>query len=166
MATPMGENLLVEFVYRACEVFVCEKDTLAHLMLLDMANFDVILGMGWLESCHATLDCHSKVLNFSILGKSSFSFQGDQSIAPNNLISILSVQRLLRKEFHNYLALVKDVEKEAMSLDQVSVLREFTDVFPKELPGLPPIEILSLVLCDSRDSTNFYSSIQNGSDRT
>lgn len=32
---------------------------------------------------------------------------------------------------------VRDVSKEALSLDQVLVVREFPDVFPEELPRLP-----------------------------
>lgn len=67
VATPMGESLLVEYVYRSCEVFVAGRDTLVDLTILDMINFDVILGMDWLASYHATLDCHHKVLKFDIL---------------------------------------------------------------------------------------------------
>ena len=31
-----------------------------------------------------------------------------------------------------------DVEKEVSQLDQVPIVREFIDVFPDDLPGLPP----------------------------
>lgn len=52
---------------------------MAHLMALDMVDFDVILSMDWLASYHATLDCHEKSVKFSMLGESAFVFQGDQS---------------------------------------------------------------------------------------
>ena len=36
----------------------------ADLVELPMHDFDVILGMDWLHSCYACLDCHSKVVTF------------------------------------------------------------------------------------------------------
>lgn len=103
-----------------------------------MVDFDVILEMDWLASCYAIVDCHNKTANFSILGEPSFSFQGNQSVAPNNLISMFGAWRLLQKRCQGYLALVKDVSKEAPSLDRVPMVREFLDVFLEELPRLPP----------------------------
>ena len=59
------------------------------MIMLDMVDFDVILGMDWLASCHATLDCHSKVVKFNMLGEPTFTFQGDRDWSPNNLISVM-----------------------------------------------------------------------------
>lgn len=64
--------MLVEDGNRTCSVVVGELETMADLMLLNMADFDVILGMDWLASCHATLDCHNKSVKFSISGESTF----------------------------------------------------------------------------------------------
>lgn len=47
-------------------MFVCGRDTRADLMLLEMSNFDVILGMDWLASCHAMVDCFEKVVKFNV----------------------------------------------------------------------------------------------------
>lgn len=108
-----------------------ERNTLANLMLLDMTDFDVILGKDWLASCHVTLDCSSKTISFSMPGELAFSFQVDRSETPSNLISKLGARRLLRKGCQGYLALVKDVEMETASLNQVLVVREFPNVFPR-----------------------------------
>lgn len=45
VATPTGDTLLVEKGYRSCKVTVGKADTVADLMLHDMTNFDIILGM-------------------------------------------------------------------------------------------------------------------------
>ncbi len=37
-----------------------------------------------------------------------------------------------------YLALVRDTSVEGINIENVPVIREFMDVFPEELPGLPP----------------------------
>lgn len=50
---------------------------------------------------------------------------------------MMSAQLLLRKVCRGFLAFVRDVEKDGGSIEQVLVVREFSDVFPKEFPGLP-----------------------------
>ena len=37
-------------------------DTHADLKVLDMIDFDVILGMDWLSSYHTILNCHAKTI--------------------------------------------------------------------------------------------------------
>lgn len=54
MAIPMGETMLVKVGYRVCSVLVRKLDIVADLMVLDIIDFDIILGMDWLASCHAT----------------------------------------------------------------------------------------------------------------
>ena len=49
---------------------------------------------------------------------------------------------MLRKGCQGYLALVRDTTAEKTSISDVSMACEFLDVFPEELPDLPPhIEI-------------------------
>ncbi|KAJ1380557.1 Retrotransposon gag domain [Sesbania bispinosa] len=46
-----------------CSCIQCSgKELFANLIALDMVDFDVILGMDWLASHYATLDCHNKVV--------------------------------------------------------------------------------------------------------
>jgi hypothetical protein len=46
-------------------------------------------------------------------------------------------RKMARKGVQCYLAYIVDVEKEAPQLDKVPIVREFIDVFPDDLPGLP-----------------------------
>jgi hypothetical protein len=50
----------------------------------------------------------------------------------------LEANVLLRKGCQGYLAYVIDTEKSEVKLDDIPIVREFPDVFPKELSGLPP----------------------------
>ena len=52
---------------------------MVDLIELDMVDFDVILGMDLLASCHSTLDFHNKVVKFDMLGELTIVLQGDQS---------------------------------------------------------------------------------------
>lgn len=54
-------------------------DTMTNLMLLHISDFDAILGMDWLASCHATLDYHGNAIKFNMPGGPAFVFQGDRS---------------------------------------------------------------------------------------
>ncbi|XP_070057891.1 uncharacterized protein [Nicotiana tomentosiformis] len=50
VATPIGESLLAEYVYRACHIRVEGRDTIADLIVLDTIDFDMMMGMDWLSS--------------------------------------------------------------------------------------------------------------------
>lgn len=41
------------------------RDIVADLILLDMVDFDVILGMDWLSPYHVILDCYAKTVTLS-----------------------------------------------------------------------------------------------------
>ncbi|KAJ1410736.1 Retrotransposon gag domain, partial [Sesbania bispinosa] len=110
VTTPIGEILLVDCVYRSCVVSIEGKELFSNQIALAMVDFDVILGMDWLASHYATLDCHNKVVKFEMPGESAFSFQGEKGWAPHNLISALAASKLLRKGCQGYLALVRDIQ--------------------------------------------------------
>jgi len=74
VATPMGHFLLVNLVYKSYEILLEGKWLMVDLIELDMVYFDVILGMDWLASCHATLDCHNKVVKFDMTREPTLVF--------------------------------------------------------------------------------------------
>ncbi|XP_070006791.1 uncharacterized protein [Nicotiana sylvestris] len=57
VSTPVGDSITAARVYRNCVVTVCGRATTANLIELGMVDFDVIMGMDWLYSCFAKLDC-------------------------------------------------------------------------------------------------------------
>ena len=50
--------------------------------------------------------------------------------------------KMLRKSYPGYLAYAVEVRDDDMRLEDIPVVREFPDVFPDDLPGLPQIERL------------------------
>ncbi|KAH0688987.1 hypothetical protein KY289_016345 [Solanum tuberosum] len=56
VSTPIAESIISRRVYRNCIVTICDRDTLADLVELEMVDFDVIMGMDWLAYCYATLN--------------------------------------------------------------------------------------------------------------
>ena len=57
---------------------------------------------------------------------------------PSRVISFLKAQRMVGKGCLSYLAFVRDVGAETPSIDSVPVVRDFPNVFPADLPGMPP----------------------------
>ena len=138
VSTPVGESLVVDQVFRSCVVTIQRRDTRVDLILLDMVDFDLILGMDWLSPHHAVLDCYAKTITLAMPGISSVLWQGAYSHTPTGIISFMRARRLVASGCLAYLAYVRDVSREDSSVDSVPVVREFADVFPTDLPGLPP----------------------------
>ncbi|XP_070032617.1 uncharacterized protein [Nicotiana tomentosiformis] len=65
-----------------------DRETLADLNLLDMVDFDIIDGMEWLSSCHATVDCHAKRVRFSFIGEDPILIRGEVGTSMNDLSGI------------------------------------------------------------------------------
>ena len=65
-------------------------------------------------------------------------FRGDRRGTPRGMISALQARRLLRRGCQGFLAHVRELDSQVREPAAVPVVREFLDVFPDELPGLPP----------------------------
>ncbi|KAA3483820.1 vacuolar protein sorting-associated protein 35B-like [Gossypium australe] len=55
------------------------------------------------------------------------------------VISTLSTQRYLRKGYEAYLAFVLNTKETELRIELMPIVCEYLDVFPEELPGLPPV---------------------------
>ncbi|XP_070043293.1 uncharacterized protein [Nicotiana tomentosiformis] len=139
LATPTGESLLAEYMYRACQIQVEGRDTLADLIVLDMIDFDMLMGIDWLSSCYAIVDFHAKIVKFEIPNEPCFVLKGGQVPEICKVVSFMKAQRLLKEGCLGLLAIVNDTRKETISIENVPVVREFSDVFLENLPRLPPV---------------------------
>ena len=93
--------------------------------------------MDWLSAHHAVLDCFNKVVTLSIQGKPEIRYQGDRIAVSPCLISALTVRKLLAKGCQGILAYVSNTKMKVPDLGEIPVVKDFFDVFPEELPGLP-----------------------------
>ena len=143
---PVEETIIVKYMYPEYVVEVEGKIFPADLIELQVLEFDVILGMDWLSENYASIDCHDKCIRFRPVAGAEFMFQGDRSEALTHLISVMKAERLLQKECQGYLAYVMNSEAKPVDVQKISMVREFPDVFPKELPGLPQTEKFSSTL--------------------
>ncbi|KAL0546386.1 hypothetical protein IC582_016294 [Cucumis melo] len=103
-----------------------------------MQDFDVILGIDWLSANHASIDCFRKEVVFNPPSGTSFKSKGAGIICIPKVILAMKASKLLSQGTWSILASVVDTREPEVSLSSEPVVREYPDVFPDELPGLPP----------------------------
>ena len=125
-------------MYRSCLVSSARYDTWVDLIIRGMVDFDVILVMDLLSPYHIVLHCNAKTLTLSIPSVSRVEWKSISGSYPTKVIYFICAQRLMERECLSYLAFIRDTSVEPPSMDSVPVVQEFLDVFPSDLPGLPP----------------------------
>ncbi|GKG01034.1 putative reverse transcriptase domain-containing protein, partial [Tanacetum coccineum] len=110
-----------------------------------LGSFDAIIGMDWLAKYQAIIMCAEKIVRIPWKNK-TLIIHGDGSTQGNvtrlNIISCSKTQKYMEKGFPIFLAHVttKEVEdkSEKKRLEDVLIVQDFPEVFPEDLPGLPP----------------------------
>ncbi|KAL0533851.1 hypothetical protein IC582_028122 [Cucumis melo] len=138
VSTPSGECMLSKEKVKACQIEIAGHVIEVTLIVLDMLDFDVILGMDWLAVNHASIDCSRKEVTFNPPSMTSFKFKGGGSKSLPQVISAIRASKLLSQGTWGILASVVDTREADVSLSSEPVVRDYPDVFPEELPGLPP----------------------------
>ncbi|KAA3483788.1 DNA/RNA polymerases superfamily protein [Gossypium australe] len=111
---------------------------LADLKELPFSKFDLILGMDWLVKHRANLDCVAKWMILKTSKLEEVMVIGERRDYLSNVISALRAEKLLRKGYEAFIAYVNTTDVGSLSVEKVRTVKEFSDVFPKALQGLPP----------------------------
>ncbi|KAA0037901.1 pol protein [Cucumis melo var. makuwa] len=138
VSTPSGECMLSKEKVKACQIEIAGHVIEVTLIVLDMLDFDVIMGMDWLAANHASIDCSRKEVTFNPPSMASFKFKGGGSKSLPQVISAIRASKLLSQGTWGILASVVDTREADVSLSSEPVVRDYPDVFPEELLGLPP----------------------------
>ncbi|GJX05543.1 putative reverse transcriptase domain-containing protein [Tanacetum coccineum] len=112
---------------------------------MELGSFDAIIGMDWLAKHQAVIACAEKIVRIPWKNK-TLIIHGDGSTQGNvtrlNIISCTKTQKYMERGFPIFLAHVnvKEVEdkSEKKRLEDVPIVQDFPEVFPEDLPGLPP----------------------------
>ncbi|KAK4397686.1 hypothetical protein Sango_1244100 [Sesamum angolense] len=138
VSMPAGGVMLVNTVVRSCPVVVEGVTIYVDLVVINLREFDVILGMDWLSCNHALVDCQTKEVTVEVNGQMKTVIVGERKVIPNCLISAATTFNLIKGGCEAYLASVRDTKGWSDCIG-CSSCEEFPDVFPEELPGLPPL---------------------------
>ncbi|GJR11206.1 putative reverse transcriptase domain-containing protein [Tanacetum coccineum] len=105
-------------VLRGCTLGLLGHPFDIDLMPVELGSFDVIIGMDWLAKYHVLIICDEKVVRIPY-GDEVLIIQGDDYDG-----------RITSKKTGDKL--------EEKRLEDVPIVQEFLEVFPEDLPGLPP----------------------------
>ena len=138
ITTPLGAGVNLEHYFPSSRVEIKGQNLPADLICLNMEHYDVILGADWLTKHHASVDCGRNLVTFNNPKLQTFSFSGSRHHKHPILISALQALKLVSQGCSAYLAAITLSEPESPNLEDIPVVREYPDVFPDQLPGLPP----------------------------
>ncbi|GJS06076.1 reverse transcriptase domain-containing protein [Tanacetum coccineum] len=140
-----GRIVGLNTIIRGCTLNFLNHPFNIDLMPVELGSFDVIIGMDWLAKYHAVIVCAEKIVRIPF-GDEILIVRGDGSSNKHgtrlSIISCTKAQEYLAKGCHVFLANItatKDEDKsKGKRLEDVPVVREFPEVFPEDLPGIPP----------------------------
>ncbi|GKD62699.1 putative reverse transcriptase domain-containing protein [Tanacetum coccineum] len=115
------------------------------LMPVPLGSFDVIIGMDWLTKYHGVIICDEKIVRVPF-GREVLIFQGNRNSKRGesrlNINSCSKAQGYLSRGCDVFLAHIttkeaKD-ESEGKRLEDVSIVRDFPEVFPEDCRVITP----------------------------
>ncbi|GJV94010.1 putative reverse transcriptase domain-containing protein [Tanacetum coccineum] len=139
-----GRIIWVNTVLLGCTLNFLNHPFHVDLMPVEMGTYDVIIGMDWLTKYQAVIDCAKKIVRIPF-GSEILIFHGDGSRNKRgtrlNIISCTKAQKYLLQGCHVFLAHITIKEtgdkSKKKQLQDVPIVKNFPEVFPEDLPGLP-----------------------------
>ena len=123
--------------YPACKVQVGNFILSTDLIILGIKDFDEILGIDWLSTYRAVMDCFNKTVKLQVLAD-SVEIIRERKPMSTMVISALRADRLIRSGYEGYVAFITE-DKLSKAVEDIPVVCEFTYVFQEEIPELPPV---------------------------
>ena len=134
VSSPLGIRVRIGMICRGCELKISRTLLSVDLRIMDMSEFDVILGMDWLKAYRVVIDCERKRVTAYTQDGTRVVFQGDKhDILPHTVY-----ESRCHGQLAGWLASLTLEDDERPNLDLARVVCEYVDVFPDELSGLPP----------------------------
>jgi hypothetical protein len=114
-------------------------DFVANLIVLEPKGIDVILGMDWLSKYKVLIDYAKKSVMLTTQEGKEMEFLTEPVVTAKGVANRAKVNQL-----------------DASQGLKVSVVNEFPDVFPEELPGMPPYRDIEFVIELKLDAAPIY----------
>ena len=134
VSSPLGSKVRIDQICRDCELEISGILLTVDLRVIEILEFDVILGMDWLTVLRVVIDCDRRRVTAYTQDGDCVLFQGDKHAA--------LPQAMYDSRWHGQLMgwlaglTLKDEVRRDLSLPRV--VYEYEDVFLDELPRLPP----------------------------
>lgn len=113
---------------------------MAELNVLPLDSYDVLIGMDWLEKRWSIINCKRKTISYRDELGNEQEIQGILKPVQIRPITASQLAKCIRKKCQVYVIQVgyANSKDKVDTLGSIPVVQEFADVFPEEIPGLPP----------------------------
>ncbi|KAJ9547300.1 LOW QUALITY PROTEIN: hypothetical protein OSB04_019843 [Centaurea solstitialis] len=136
--TAEGNLVKVDEIFNGCTICIDCRELAVRLIPICLGSFDVVLGMDWLSENRARILCYEKIVKIRTPeGKTMYVYR-DRKKGSMGIITTIKANKCLRNGCATYLAYAIDAKLEKRTVQGVPVVSEYLEVFPDDLPGLPP----------------------------
>ena len=138
VSSPLGIKARIGMICRGCELEISGTLLTVDLRIMDMLEFDIILGMDWLTAYRVVIDCERRRVT-------AYTHDGTRVVFPRDKHDILPqtvYESKCQGQLAGRLASLTLEDEERPDLDLSQVVCNYVEVFPDELPELPPQRIL------------------------
>jgi hypothetical protein len=114
----------------------------ANLVVIPLESFDAILGMDWLSQYRVVISCFWKIVSLQAPSSREAIFVDSALKYSLALLYQLFPNCWVRKSGVIF-AMMDNGEAPFLRVEDVRVVCHYPDVFPSELPGIPPMRGVS-----------------------
>ncbi|XP_021722600.1 uncharacterized protein LOC110690081 [Chenopodium quinoa] len=137
---PSGEVMSCTKMHQGVPLVISKVELSSNLIELDLQDHDVILGMDWLGKYKAQIDCEAQKVTLCGPDKVRVTYRREGKKSGLKIISALQLKKCIAKGYPLYICSVQNIEEgDSDDGKNIPVVKEFLDVFPEEIPGMPPI---------------------------
>ena len=140
--SPLGTRVSVDQICRDGELEISGILLTVDLKVMDILDFDVILGMDWLTSHRVIIDCDSRRITAYTRDGIRVTFQGEKH---DSLPKTVHDSRW-SGQLMGWLASLTLEDEGRLDLSLPRVVCEYENVFPDKLPKLPPRKDVDFVI--------------------
>ncbi|XP_038991987.1 uncharacterized protein LOC120115328 [Hibiscus syriacus] len=133
----IGQYINILWIVKGCPIEIYMEIFLVDLMDLSLEEFDLILGMDWLDEHQLNIDCDTKRVVLKTLYNVRIVMIGEQCGFLINIILALVVKRMIKKGSKAFIAYILVTRGSRSEIERIQTVKGFPDVFPEELLSLP-----------------------------
>ncbi|KAI3725002.1 hypothetical protein L1987_64773 [Smallanthus sonchifolius] len=134
-----GNPIIIDSIIRDCVIELNEYSFPVNLIPMQLGSFDIIIGMDWLSSHHAEVVCFEKCIRIPLPSGDTLKVFGEKPCSGLKLMSCTTARKYLWKEYVAFLAHIVQNKDQEKSIQDIPIICDFPEVFPKDLFGLPPV---------------------------
>ncbi|GKB65060.1 putative reverse transcriptase domain-containing protein [Tanacetum coccineum] len=130
---PDSKVVIVSKVYRDVEIEIDDSYFKIDLIPIMLGVFDIVIGMDWLDKYDANILCSQKLVRVVNPQGREINIYRDRMKGDLKLCSVMKARKYLSRGCYAFIAYVIDTKFEKKRVEDVPIVNEFLDVFPKDL---------------------------------